>query len=135
LPYPTDYRSAFAFSGILYPLARLPSSRLGYHPKVGAIGLTQLIGMEMRRGEAGLFSPVRHADVAAGKDRSGGPPHVAFWLRPISLFGRFRVTSPASLHDVQPSTTPLATGPPRGWQVSDIVPGASHLGSPRSMSG
>ena len=111
-PYPTDYRPAFAFSGILYPLARLPSLRSGYHPRgVGAVGLTQLIGIEMRRGEAGLYDPVEHAGAAAGRNRSDGPFHIAFWLRPVSLFGRFGVTSPASLHfrsafHVSPSRVP-----------------------------
>jgi hypothetical protein len=104
-PYPTDYRPAFAFSGILYPLARLPSLRSGY------LGLTQLIGIEMRRGEAGLYGPVEHAGTAAGRHRSDGPFHIAFWLRPVSLFGRFGVTSPVSLHfrsavHVSPSRAP-----------------------------
>ena len=42
------------------------------------MGLTQLIETEMRRGEAGLNSPVGHAGAAAGRDRSDGPSHVAF---------------------------------------------------------
>ncbi len=63
------------------------------------MGLTQLIGMEKCRGEVGLYSPVGHPGVAASKDRSDGPSHIAFWLRPISLFGRFGVTSPVSLHN------------------------------------
>ena len=47
----------FAFSGILYPLTHPPSSRSGYRPcRAGAVGLTQLIEIEMRRGEAGLNS-------------------------------------------------------------------------------
>ena len=94
MPYPADYRPAFAFSGILCPLARLPSLRSGYHPKVGAMGFTQLIGMEMRHGEVGPSSPVGDVSAAAGKDSSGGPSHAAFWLRPVSPFGRFGVTSP-----------------------------------------
>ena len=110
-PCPADYRPAFAFSGILYPLARPPSSRSGYHPEVGAVGLTQLIEIEMCRGEAGLYDPVEHTGTAVGRDRSDGPFHVAVWLRPISLFGRFGVTSPVSLHvrsafHVSPSRAP-----------------------------
>ena len=136
MPYPADYRPAFAFSGILYPLARPPSSRSGYRPhRAGAVGLTQLIEIEMRRGEAGLYSPVGHPGAAAGKARSDGPSHVAFWLRPVSLFGRFGVTSPASLHVLQPSTSPLAALRLEAGRAADVVPGASHLGSPRSMSG
>ena len=67
--------------------------------EMGAVGLTQLISMEKCRGEVGPYSPVGHTGVAASKDRSDGPSHIAFWLRPVSLFGRFGVTSPASLHD------------------------------------
>ena len=75
------------------------------------MGLTQLIEIEMCRGEAGPYSPVEHAGAAAGKDRSDGPFHIAFWLRPVSLFGRFGVTSPVSLHvcsafHVSPSRVP-----------------------------
>ena len=33
------YRPAFAFSGILYPLAHLPSLRSGYHQRWGPWGL------------------------------------------------------------------------------------------------
>jgi len=111
-PYPADYRPAFAFSGILYPLAHPPSLRSGYHPdEVGTVGLTQLIEIETYRGEAGLYDPVEHAGAAVGRDRSDGPFHVAVWLRPISLFGRFGVTSPVSLHlrsafHVSPSRAP-----------------------------
>jgi hypothetical protein len=116
-PYPADYRPAFAFSGILYPLARPPSSRSGYRPcGAGAVGLTQLIEIEMRRGEAGLYSPVGHPGAAVGKGRSDGPSHVAFWLRPVSLFGRFGVTSPASLHVRSAFHVSPGRAPPRGWQ-------------------
>ena len=117
MPYPADYRPAFAFSGILYPLARPPSSRSGYRPGgAGAVGLTQLIEIEMRRGEAGLNSPVGHPGAAVGKGRSDGPSHVAFWLRPVSLFGRFGVTSPASLHVRSAFHVSPGRAPPRGWQ-------------------
>jgi hypothetical protein len=70
----------------------------------------------MRRGKAGLYSPVGHPGAAAGKDRSGGPSHVAFWLRPVSLFGRFGVTSPASLHVRSAFHVSPGRAPPRGWQ-------------------
>lgn len=137
MPYPTDYRPAFAFSGILCPLARPPSLRSGYHAMVGTMGFTQLIGMEMRHGEVGPSSPVGHPGVAAGKARSGGPSHTAFrQQQPVSLFGRFGVTSPeAGLHVLQPSMSPLATTRPEAGQLFGVVPGASHLGSLRSMSG
>jgi hypothetical protein len=80
------------------------------------VGLTQLIEIEMRRGEAGLYSPVGHPGAAAGKARSDGPSHVAFWLRPVSLFGRFGVTSPASLHVRSAFHVSPGRAPPQGWQ-------------------
>jgi hypothetical protein len=137
LPYPADYRPAFAFSGILCLLARPPSLRSGYHPKVGAMRFTQLIGMEMRHGEVGPYSPVGHPGAAAGKDSSGGPSHTAFRRqRPVSLFGRFGVTSPETgLHVLQPSMSPLATTRPEAGRPFGVVPGASHLELLRSMSG
>ena len=75
-----------------------------------------MIEIEMRRGEAGLNSPVGHPGAAAGKARSDGPSHVAFWLRPVSLFGRFGVTSPASLHVRSAFHVSPGRAPPRGWQ-------------------
>jgi hypothetical protein len=75
-----------------------------------------LIEIEMRRGEAGLNSPVGHPGAAAGRARSSGPSHVAFWLRPVSLFGRFGVTSPASLHVRSAFHVSPGRAPPRGWQ-------------------
>lgn len=111
-PYPADYRPAFAFSGILCPLARPPSSRSGYHPKMGTVGFTQLIEIDTCRGEVGLYSPVERTGAAAGRDRSGGPLHIAFWLRPISLFGRFGVTSPMSLHVCSTFHAPPSRAPP-----------------------
>ncbi len=84
--------------------------------RAGAVGLTQLIGIEMRRGEAGLYNPVEHAGAAVGRTRSDGPFHVAFWLRPVSLFGRFGVTSPVSLHFRSAFHVSPSRAPPRGWQ-------------------
>ena len=110
-PYPADYRPAFAFSGILYPLTHPPSLRSGYHPEVGAVGFTQLIVLDKLHGETGLFDPVGHPGAAAGRNRSDGPSHIAFWLRPVSLFGRFGVTSPASLQFLQPSMSSPSLGP------------------------
>ena len=100
------------------------------------MGLTQLIGIDTYRGEAGTYDPVEHAGAAAGRDRSDGPVHVAVWLRPISLFGRFGVTSPSkSVSRVfSLPRLPLAALRPEAGRTADIVPGASHLGSPRSMS-
>jgi hypothetical protein len=102
---------------------------------VGAVGFTQLIEIETCRGEAGLYDPVEHVGAAVGRDRSDGPFHVAVWLRPVSLFGRFGVTSPVSLHVCSAFHVSPSRAPPEAGRAADIVPGASHLGSPRSMSG
>ena len=98
---------------IRHPLPPGPSPFLavGIPSKMGTVGFTQLIEIETCRGEVGLYSPVKHAGAAAGRDSSSGPFHVAFWLRPVSLFGRFGVTSPVSLHlrstfHVSPSRVP-----------------------------
>jgi hypothetical protein len=84
-----------------------------------------LIEIEMCRGEAGLYSPVGHLGAAAGKARSDGPSHVAFWLRPVSLFGRFGVTSPASLHVRSAFHVSPGRAPPRGWQGCRRCPRSS----------
>ena len=85
-----------------HPLPPGPSPFLavGLPLEGGGRGVYQLIGMEMRHGEVGPYSPVRHPGVAAGKASSGGPSHTALRRqRPVSLFGRFGVTSPeAGLH-------------------------------------
>jgi len=49
---------AGASSGLLSPLRRPPSWRLGYHPRVGRGGLTQLTSEKMRMKEEGTWSPV-----------------------------------------------------------------------------
>jgi len=38
-PYPPDYRAAFAFSVLLYPLRRPRPLRFGYHTKWDTTGL------------------------------------------------------------------------------------------------
>src|SRR5438034_708260 len=48
---------AFASSGLLYPLGRPPSLRLGYHSMVGRVGLTQLTSEKMRMKEDGSGCP------------------------------------------------------------------------------
>ena len=94
-----------------------------------------MIEIETRRGEAGLYSPVGHPGAAAGRDRSDGPSHVAFWLRPVSLFGRFGVTSPASLHVLQPSTSPLAALRLEAGRAPTLSPELHTLGHPAACPG
>lgn len=79
---------------------------------MGTVGFTQLIEIETCRGEVGLYSPVERTGAAAGRDRSGGPLHIAVWLRPVSLFGRFGVTSPMSLHARSTFHAPPSRVPP-----------------------
>ena len=77
-PYPSHYRMAFAFSGLLYPLSLPPSLRLGYHPRVGRVGLTQLTSGKQRRQEDGTCSPVGVAGIGRGAAKSLPLPR-AFW--------------------------------------------------------
>jgi hypothetical protein len=70
---------------------------------VGHIGLTQLTAVEMRSGQ-GLRSvervclPVGIMGVAACRFLQTVRPTLPFWPRPISLFGRFRLTRCSTLH-------------------------------------
>jgi hypothetical protein len=61
--YPTDYRLAFAFSDILYPLTRRLPLQVAFHLIVEIIGLTKFhsfkpttSGLPFRRGNHGLRS-------------------------------------------------------------------------------
>jgi hypothetical protein len=103
---------------------------------MGAVGLTQLIGIEMRCGEAGLYSPVEHAGAAVGRCRSDGPFHVAFLAAAYQPLWPLRSDEPSesSLLFSLPHL-PLAALHLEAGRAVDIIPGASHLGSPRSMSG
>jgi hypothetical protein len=51
-----------------HPLPPDPSPFLGRDTtqRVGTVGLTQLIGIETCRGEAGLYDPMEHAGAAVG---------------------------------------------------------------------
>ena len=77
-PYPSHYRMAFAFSGFLYPLSLPPSLRLGYHQRVGRMGLTQLTSGKQRMQEDGTCSPVGVAGIGRGAPKSLPLPR-AFW--------------------------------------------------------
>ena len=77
-PYPSHYRMAFAFSGLLYPLRLPPSLRLGYHQRVGRVGLTQLTSGKQRMQEDGTCSPVGIWSIGRGAPKSLPFPH-AFW--------------------------------------------------------
>src|SRR5439155_8262305 len=65
-PYPSHYRMAFASSGLLYPLSPPPSLRLGYHHRVGPVGLTQLTSGKPRMQEDGTCSPVGVSSIVRG---------------------------------------------------------------------
>ena len=69
---------AFASSGLLYPLGHPPSLRLGYHPIVGPVGLTQLTSGKQRMQEDGTCSPVGVSDIVRDAPKSLPFPR-AFW--------------------------------------------------------
>ena len=77
-PYPSHYRMAFAFSGLLSPLRLPPSLRLGYHESVGRVGLPQLTSGKPRMQEDETCSPVGIESIGRGAAKSLPIPH-AFW--------------------------------------------------------
>src|SRR3954470_13819213 len=54
-PYPSRYRTAFAFSGIFYPRHHPRSLRSGYRREAGCMGLTLLPDGEFDRGGCALW--------------------------------------------------------------------------------
>jgi hypothetical protein len=99
-PYPPHYRTAFAFSDILYPL-RLPLSlRSGYHSPNGCGAHraypVDCCGDALRLGWG--LSPGGVFGCCCLWLTQTVRPTLPFWLRPISLFGRFRLTRCSTLH-------------------------------------
>jgi hypothetical protein len=99
-PYPPHYRTAFAFSDILYSL-RLPLPlRSGYHSPDGC-GAHRAYPVDCCEDALRLgwgLSPGGDFGCCCPPLSSGSSPHVTIWLRPISLFGRFRLTRCSTLH-------------------------------------
>ena len=124
-PYPHYYRTAFACSGLLYPLDRLPSSRLGYRPAAGSVGLTQLIrsktravGWNLWPGGACEHRQVQASDLIRPAYRFGAclsAPLAGSPLRAVTRVLCVRSTAPTS-----PSP-----GPTWGCQASEHCPRGS----------
>jgi hypothetical protein len=134
-PYLPHYRAAFAFSDSPLPPPPFPSLRSGYRLAAGRVGLTLLSNVEMRMGR--LRPIVRWVTVPpSSMGPIDEPTHVPFWPRPVSTFGRFMMTDlnhGRSLAFSLPSSAgPL---PDRCFQIEAVVPGASHVGLLRRMSG
>ena len=92
---PPRSRMAFASSGLLSPLRRPPSWRLGYHPLVGRVGLTQLTSEKRRMKEDGAWSPVGVGGILRESCVRSALPTAVLAL-PVSLFGRLPLYEPSS---------------------------------------
>jgi hypothetical protein len=77
-PSPSHDRMACACSGLLDPLRRPPSLRLGYPASVGRVGLTQLTSGKPRMQEDGTCSPVGIESIGRGAAKPLPFPQ-AFW--------------------------------------------------------
>ena len=120
---------------LLYPLRHPPSLRSGYRLAAGRVGLTLLSNVEMRMGR--LRPIVRWVTVPpSSMGPIDEPTHVPFWPRPVSTFGRFMMTDLNHGRSLAFSL-PSSAGPRPGWcfQSKAVVPGASHVGLLRRMSG
>ena len=88
-PYPNDYSLAFAFSAILYP--QFHSLLYSRHTQMGKLRAYRVRCVQ-QNGEGLLYPPV----VCFAHDRVVGRPcthHIAFWRKPISIFGLFTMTT------------------------------------------
>src|SRR4051812_22048726 len=135
-PYPPHYRAAFACSAVPLPPPPSPSLRSGYRrfAAVGRVGLTLLSNGEIWMGR--LRPLVRRVTVppsSTAEDRRTDPR--AFWLRPISTFGRLWVTDLDHGRSLAFSRSSSARPPP-DWcsQIVAVVPRASHVGLLLRMS-
>ena len=136
-PYPPHYRAAFACSAVPLPPPPCPSLRSGYHrvATVGRMGLTLLSNVERRMGRLRpivrrVFGPP--SSVVAADE----PTRVPFWLRPVSTFGRLRITD-LNHGRSRAFSLPSSAGPLPDWcfQIEAVVPEASHVGLLLGMSG
>ena len=95
--YPTDYRLAFAFSLILYPLPDRFALRSAFL-SVNELSLRQTRGL-LRSADALIMDDLG-CDSSPRTRRLRGetasilqPGHLPFWSKPISIFGLLYVTA------------------------------------------
>src|SRR4051812_13741092 len=137
IPSLTHYRAAFACSAVPLPPPPSPPLRSGYRrfAAAGRVGLTLLSNEEMRMGR--LRPLVRRVTVPPSSTEGDRrtDPH-AFWLRPISTFGRLLVTDLDDGRSLAFSHSSSARPPP-DWcsQIVAVIPGASYVGLLLRMSG
>ena len=91
IPYLLHYRTAFAFSDILYPLIYRLTLRLAFHTEMEIVGLT-LIPLILHNGLASVYSP-GESWITLGDTRTPKPYPLPFWSRPISIFGLSTLTA------------------------------------------
>lgn len=88
-PYLLHYRAAFAFSTFLYPHHQQHSLRSAC-PAGRRYGLT-VFHVNNKSGLGSAFPPVVVLS-AQPKTGKGLSDYVAFWLKPVSIFGLFAIT-------------------------------------------
>jgi hypothetical protein len=119
---------------LLYPLRHpLPCGR--DTALTGRVGLTLLSNVEMRMGR--LRPVVRRVTVPPSSTATiDEPTRMPFWPRPVSTFGRFSMTDLNHGRSLA-FNLPSSAGPRPDWcfQSKAVVPGASHVGLLRRMSG
>src|SRR5262249_15944190 len=97
--------------------------------EVGSLGLTQFPPANNRDRFGWSRDPGGSAWMSSSSSEEGRSDPLTFWLRPVSPFGRFRVTGLERLfthvQHSDPSRVHLRLRAGRGWIV---VPGASHVG-------
>jgi hypothetical protein len=102
---------------------------------VGRMGLTLLSNVERRMGR--LRPIVRRVFVPPSSVLAADEPtRVPFWLRPVSTFGRLRMTD-LNHGRSHAFSLPSSAGPLPNWcfQIEAVVPEASHVGLLLGMSG
>ena len=90
-PYLIHYKTAFAFSDILYPLTCRLTLRLAFHTEMEIVGLT-LIPLILHNGLASVYSP-GESWITWDDTRASQPYPSPFWSRPGSIFGLSALTA------------------------------------------
>lgn len=128
-PYPPDYGAAFAFSGFLYPLHRLPSLRSGYR-RSGAHRAYPVDNQGGASQSGWDLSPGGDCGCRCRQSPTDSPPHAPFGHGVTASFADPKLRGVRSFTLVQPSGPSLRRRPHRGSQDLAIVPGATDVGSP-----
>lgn len=115
-PYPSHYRTAFAFSALPCP-HRPQRSLRSVCPEGQRYGFTVFRVVRMN-GLGSASSPVACLSVLLHYLRSS-PRYIPFWVRPVSAFGLLTITTFISSSDSL--TLPSSLAPPPHWHLQRHV--------------